>query len=264
MYKNTVAIFLLLFALNSCTQQQSKNDSERKTFNIPIVIQEQTKDTVELFKYDALSEVWFKFYGKYKFTDTLKLAENHKPYITYREDYIHEYWRPTEKDTLTTDGFQIFPDYKTTIYHKEDYLKRGNYYFPVYVVNETSRTKVFTAKDSYVFGVQEAIDTSEWHLWRPIESRGSDFCGNGYWGLKIHPREFIMFLVPKYDGKEKQRMRIRLQIGESIYISQSYEGTFNRKQFEIKKKSWMDNTLKEDKASMIKGLFYGGTPKGYD
>lgn len=266
MYKHTVAIFLLLFILGSCTQQQSKNDSERKTFTLPIVIQEQTKDTVELFKCDALNEVWFEFYGKHKFTDTLKLAEHRKRDTTYRKDFIHEYWRPTENDTLTTDGFQIFPDYKTTIHHKEDYLTRGNYYFPVYVVNETSRTKVFTAKDSYVFGVQEAIDTSEWHLgeWRPIESKGFDFCGNGNWGLKIHPGEFIIFLVPKYDGKEKQLMRIRLQIGESIYLSKSYEGTFNRKQFNIEKKSWMDNSLKVDKASTINGLFYGAKPKGYD
>lgn len=145
-------------------------------------------------------------------------------------------------------------------------MSNGYFYFPVYVVNETSRTKLFIGKDSYVFGIQEAIDTSKWVSgeWRPIESRGNDFCGNGYFGLKIHPGEFVMFLVPKYEGSEKQTMRVRLQIGESIYISHSYEGTFNLKQFDVKKESWIYDRLQVDKSSTIQWMFYGATPKGFD
>ncbi|HAD13931.1 MAG TPA: hypothetical protein DCF33_16015 [Saprospirales bacterium] len=253
-----------MLTLASCNQKNKKTDTDKRNFQIPVVVQVPTKDTIEFFKSDFLNDVWFEFYGKYKFTDSLHFGEHRERDTTYRKDYISEYSRLRKDDTLTTDGFQIFVDYKTTIYHREEYLTRGNYYFPVYVVNETSRTKVFIGKDSYVFGLQEAIDTSRWDEWRPIESKGFDFCGNGYFELKVHPGEFVMFLVPKYEGGEKQLMKVRLQVGESIYFSQSYEGTFNRKQFITKKDTWAYDRLKENKASAIQWIFYGATPKGYD
>lgn len=257
-------IILFLLTLGACKHQDKSVISVCNNFNLPVIVQAPTKDTIEFKKSDFLNECWFSFYCKHKFTDTLYIDKHLKEDTTYRSDFILNYSRPYNNDTLTTDGFQIFVDYKSTIYNKEVYLPKGEYYFPVYVVNETSRTKVFIGKDNYVFGLQEASDTKNYDLWRPIESRGFDFCGNGYYGLKIHPGEFVMFLVPKYAGKEKGLMRIRLLIGESIYLSQSFVGTFNRKQFNIKKDSWAYERLKEDKSLAIQRLFYGSIPKGYD
>ena len=257
-------ILILLLALGSCTQPHKAIEIGKRNFKTPIVVQTPVKDTLNLFKTDFLNVVWLEFYGKHKFTDSLQFVEHRERDTTYRNDLILEYSMPLKDDTLTTDGFQVFVDYRTTIYKREKYPSQGNCYFPAYVVNETSRTKVFIGKDGHVLGVQEAVDTSHLDAWRPIESRGFDFCGNGYFGLKVHPGEFVMFLVPKYEGDERQPMRIRLKIGESICFSHSYQGTFNSKQFNTKKDTWAYDRLKEDEASVIQWMFYGATPKGYD
>lgn len=259
-----IIIILFLLTLSACKHQDKRVATVYQDFKLPIIVQSQTKDIIEFTKADFLNHSLFRFYGKFKFTDTLYFEKDRKRDTTYRKDFIREYSRPQKNDTLTTDGLQIFVDYRTTMYNKDEYLRKGEYYFPVYVVNETSRTKIFIGKDSYVFGLQEATDTSQYDEWRPIECRGPDFCGNGYFGLKIHPGEFVMFLVPKYAGDEKSLMRIRLQIGESIYLSQSFIGTFNRKQFNTKKGTWAYDRLQEDKSSTIQWMFYGATPKGYD
>jgi len=184
---------------------------------------------------------------------------------TSEKDMLWEQSRPKFRDSLTTDGFQIFPDYNTSVHNKRDFYPNFFCYFPVYVVNETSSTKVFFAKDSHVFGIQEAIDASNLSdEWRPIEARGFDFCGNGSFGVKVHPGEFIMFLVPKYQGEEKNAMRIRLQIGESLYISRSYEGTFDTSQFNIPNSPLFRHYTVDRKAISSYSGFYGAIPRGYD
>ncbi len=263
MTKQLIAILCLL-PLITCKNQGKINIEVNRDFKIPIAIQEPTKDTIHLSKSDFLDGVSLRFYGKYKFADTLHLDKEIYVHEAYTDDLISEYSGPRGDDTLTTDGFQLFADYQTNLYIRDHDTEKCENYFPVYVANETSRTKVFIGKDSYVFGLQEAVDTSYYDTWRPIESKGFDFCGNGYFGLKVHPGEFVVFLVPKYEGDEKQPMRIRLKVGESIYLSQSYEGVFNRKQFNIKKDTWSHRMLKEDKVSAIQWLFYGAIPKGYE
>jgi hypothetical protein len=198
--------------------------------------------------------------GKHRFTDTVIIDGHRIKDGNYQGDMIGEnnIW---DSKNPASDGFQIFTDYKTTVYEKDDYFKKGYYYFPVYVANETSRTKFFIAKDNYAFGIQEAADTSNYDDWRPIEGRGFDFCGNGYFGLKVHPGEFIMLLVPKYKGTEKGLMRIRLKIGESIYLSNSFEGMFNRRQFETKKGTFLYDVVKRNDPTGMQRIFYGGIPK---
>jgi hypothetical protein len=182
-----------------------------------------------------------------------------------KTDILWEQSRPKFRDSLVTDGFQIFPEYSTSIHYKHDYYPNTFCYFPVYVVNETSSTKVFFAKDAHVFGIQEAIDASNLsNQWRPIEAQGPDICGNGSFGIKVHSGEFVMFLVPKYQGEEKNAMRIRLQIGESLYISRFYEGTFNTSQFNIAKSPVFHRYTIDRKAITSYWGFYGAIPKGYD
>ncbi len=264
MKRQFIAQLFFLLTLFACGQQSVEKIPGNGSFTLPFVVQASTKDIIELSKSDFLNHTWFQFHGKYKFRDTLHLDGRYKRDTSYMSDYLWEYSKPDKNDSLTTDGFQIFTDYNTTIYKKEEYSTRGKYYFPVYVVNETSNTKVFIGKDDYVFGLQEAVDTSDNDIWRPIECKAFDFCGNGYFGLKVHPGEFIMFLVPKYEGDEKSLMRIRLQIGESLYLSQSFTGTFNRKQLVTKKETSVYDGLESNKTSCIRWMFYGAVPKGYD
>ena len=80
------------------------------------------------------------------------------------------------EDTLDVTGFEIIVDYEKNIaFRRYDFEDTVGVYFPVYIVNSTSSDKVLLGKDSYVFGLQEALDEDRRQRWRPIESRGFDF-----------------------------------------------------------------------------------------
>lgn len=266
MSKPTIIIPLLLQLIMSCTFPDQPAVNVRKDFVLPVVVQGPAEDTIEYLKADFLGMGDFRFAGKSKFSDTLLLdKDGFLRDTTSVTDILQEYSGPAPKDSLATDGFQIFPDYNASIHYKDEYFGNTLCYFPVYVVNETSSTKIFLGKDSHVFAIQEAIDTTGGGKhWRPIEAKGYDFCGNGDFGIKVHPGEFVMFLVPKYQGNEKNAMRIRLKIGESLYISRFYDGTFSARQFNISNASWFYRYLGNEKNRISYESFYGAIPKGYD
>lgn len=253
-----IIIILIFSTLISCEQQNTKKQKDR-IFKLPVIISQPTKtDTIEYFKANFITHSWPKLAGKSKFCDTLKLAVRRDRDTTFAKDFIGEkgVWR---SDTSKSDGFELFTDYKSTISRIKNDEKKGNYFYPVYVVNQTPTMKVFIGKDSYVFAIQEALDSNQ--NWRPIEGRGFDFCGNGYWGLKIHPNEFLTFLMPKYEGSYKTKIRVRIKIGDIIYVSKPFEGTINEKQFYLDKKNdYHYGRLRENKASAIQYLFYGAEP----
>lgn len=201
---------------------------------MPVIKYNAGSDSIKPFAIDSIREVYPAFVGKFKFTSELNFGDElHKRDTSFLKDIIVEYYdlKFKERDSITTDGFQIFADYNTSIkFAGDDYWEQGVYY-PVYVVNETNRPKLFIAKDSHVFAVQETRDTAVFKSWRAIESRGFDFCGNGYFGLKVHPGEFIMFLAHKYAGPDTAQMRIRVEVGEHIYISRPFIGSLNFQQF---------------------------------
>ncbi len=253
--KNLITLLILLTFV-SCGKQNKKSPIET-AFNVPIILQPTTTDTISYFKEDHISYSWPIFAGKRKFCDTLKLVVRREIDTSFTMDFIDEgeIWN---SDTLKTDGFELFFDYKSTV-SRIDYDRKGKYFYPVYVVNQTPTTKMFIGKDRYVFAIQEALDTNR--RWRPIEGRGFDFCGNGYWGLKIHPKEFLTFLMPKYEGNYKTKIRVRVKIGEIVYVSKPFEGTIDEKQFYLDKKAgYHYRLLVENRVSTIQHYFYGAEP----
>lgn len=257
-----ILIFLLIFIIVSCKNNERKNEYIRPIFHLPFIIQTCEKDSIELRNIDSLNETKFIFFGKYCFADTLNISDKYERDSIIKKDLIREDSLFINYNNYSTEGFQIFADYPTTIKFRQINLTKSHFYYPVYAVNETPRTKTFVIKDGNVFGIQEAIDTSE-NLWRPIECKEYDFCGNGYLGIKVKPGEFVMFLVPKYEGHESCKLRLRLRIGENIYISKEFMGSFNYNQFLIKKETAIFRILELGKRSTIQTYFYGAIPKGY-
>lgn len=82
-----------------------------------------------------------------------------------------------------------------------------------------------------VFGVQEAINDTEKEDWKPIEVMGFDFCGNGRWGLVVHPKEFIVVLMRKYSGDYETEIRTKFKIGNTFFVSEPFQGEINESQF---------------------------------
>jgi hypothetical protein len=140
MKKYPITIFLAFQLIFSCTSPTQPAPDISKDFHLPIIIEKPALNNIEYQKVDSLTEVYFKFINKFKFADTVKLEFDNEAYIKHSDeippsDFLDERYEPKPKDSLTTDGFQIFPDYKTSIYYKQPYDQRPFCYFPVYVVN---------------------------------------------------------------------------------------------------------------------------------
>ncbi len=247
---------LIISVLLSCSPKPNGQEKKLDKFEIPTIIQTENIDSVTYFVNRSLSETRGEFISKYKFSESITISE--KQDTSLLQDFIWEYFRPYD-DSLATDGFQLKTDYKTTFAHRSCWGDFGHY-FPVFVVNETNETKLFLGKVGSMFAIQEALDSSR--QWRPIESNAFEFCGNAYWGLKVHPKEFVLFVMPKYSGDFETLLRVRLKIGDNIYVSQPYKGTINPNQFYLKRND--RKQIKNDPVRSIKYEFYGAIPKECD
>lgn len=256
--------FIILVLLGCSSKRQADNLTKDK-FRVPTIVQSKTIDTAIYFKEENVVEVWPIFIGQFKFADSIYYTgESERRNSVSEKQYLWEQ-RVFELDTLSSDGLQILADYETSIiYADKSFDSVAHYFYPVYIANETDEPKVFIGKDSYVFAIQEALDTSEYSRWYAIEGKGFDFCGNGYFRRRILPNEFIMFLFPKYSGSEKTLLRVRLKLGDNLIISKPFKGVINRNQFSIKKGSWFYKELKETKGTSATWMFYGAAIKDSD
>ena len=165
-----------------------------------------------------------------------------------------------EMQKLNSKELSVLPDYLQNVAVEKFNLK--NIYFPVYVVNQSTKPQLFAAKDNHVFAIQEAMDKEG--KWRPIEMRGFDFCGNGHWFTAMKPKEYMMFLVPKYSGNYKTQLRIRLRIGNEILFSEAFEGNIRESQFYLPENKKKEFESDPERWKYIRGNFYGTLPLEFD
>jgi hypothetical protein len=253
-----ILCILILLIIFSCKQKVDENN--KIIFTTPLIVQPKTNDTIEYIETKYISHVFPEFIGKYKIGENkIELPIHRIRDTSISLDFIDEP-KPNHIDTFSNDGFELYTDYKSTISRNKYDFRFGNFYFPVYAVNGTNNEKIFNGKDGYVFAIQEALDSLK--DWRPIEGRGFDFCGNGKWGLKVSPNEFVVFLMPKYKGNYYTKLRIRLKIGNNTYVSKPFDGKINYTQFYLdKKEDFHYRQLIEDKSNAILYYFYGAIPK---
>ncbi len=102
--------------------------------------------------------------------------------------------------------------------------------FRLLLVNRTKDEVAFNAEDSRLPIFREALD--EKGKWNPIEYIPDSFCGNSAHRVFLPADHFWEFLVPRYQGTFKTRMRFVFQKSEdqSLY-SDEFEGTINLSQF---------------------------------
>jgi hypothetical protein len=250
---------LLLFAY-TCNQPVLKHKGGTVDFTLPVTIQPEKIDSIIPWKTDYLQQVFPLFAGQYKIGDTVRFDRFHR---TGERSEHEARWeeRIFDLDTLSSDGLQLYPDYSTTVIAKQSHTDmEGFTYFPVYVVNQTATVKVFIAKDNYVFAIQEAAASANYYSWYPIEGKGFDVCGNGYFRRRLQPNEFITFLMPKYSGKDTVSCRIRLLVGENVFISKPYKALINKTQFKVSKDYFGAEGIKKGETWM----FYGGSAMAED
>jgi len=122
------------------------------------------------------------------------------------------------------------PDEETTFYKEFKGMK-------VIVANTTAEEKGFSASDSRLYIVQEALDTDG--KWKPVEYLPSSWCGNSYHTVFLGPNEYWEFAAAKFHGRQKTRLRFRLDgsgdEGKTPIYSNEFDGSINPKQFTVQK-----------------------------
>jgi len=248
-----------MICVSGCLSTPQCNDDP---FRPPILYQAKSSDSLSFYNVHSISNLGNIFIGKSTFCDSLEIPISSGLKNNPHKDLIYETYR-LQMDSLGRDGLEIVADYNATISRVNYNRGISNFYYPVYIVNQTPCSKLLIGKDSHLFAIQEAQDENG--SWFPIEIRKFDFCGNGYWGLAIHSREFATVLFPKYDGDFKTSIRVRIQNDELIYVSTSFEGSINEDQFLLsdeQRNFWQE--LFNDKYRASEQLFYGTMPKELD
>ena len=245
--------------LVACSKPAEKTVEVRAAFTIPRILQAiDSLPTDSLVHSDHLDRAMVEYWGKFQSTSSIDLETRHDTFP--REDHIDGGPWLRSRDSIGTDGLQLSLDYATTILLKDPHFNTGPKY-PVFLYNETTKSKVLWGKDGRLFAIQEAIDSSG--RWRPIEGRPNDFCGNGRWGEVIRPGQFVAFGMTKYSGDYQTRLRVRLLNDEAIYVSQPVPGSINYAQFRLKPDTYFFDAMKREPLGTIVVDFYGALPFEY-
>ena len=105
------------------------------------------------------------------------------------------------------------------------------------LVNTTNEQVAFSASDSLLYIVQEAL--SQNGEWKMIERMPSSNCGNSKHNVFLGANEYWVFAAAQYTGDFMTRLRFRLVQQKStteqppIY-SNEFEGSVNQKQFAVR------------------------------
>jgi hypothetical protein len=231
-------ILILIFPFLFCLTCAKLSEPIKQVFVLPVIVSEQEPDSLRKFEAQSIvPNSAILFGGVFPFTDTLN-------FITWKpEPVVLPFQRPKgyiPYDSLPGDGLEIFPDYSNDVYwDRSRPYDMVTLFYPVYVVNQSPNPKAFYGRDGYVITIQEAQDSSG--RWFPIESVMHWTCMT--WRIQLDPQHFLMLFLPKYKGKFKTQLRLRVKNGEQIYVSKAYEGWINPQQFKLHQNSYLDLKL---------------------
>ena len=252
-----VQILILFFFITGCPQKKN----QLPAFKLPdTILYRGENPDLTTFTGNCINDASAFFIDKFRFGDTVKINNDgavntllDTDVISGDSAYIHRL-----RDSISSDGLQIIPDYNKSIPINWSLIAKRGIYYPIYVVNETNSDKLFNARERYVVAIQEAKGRDE--KWRPFESRRFNFIGKKRWVLILHPHEYAMFIAAKYEGSYKTLLRVRMKIGDVIYISKAFEGTVNESQFRFDTTSYQYREYKNDKSISITRRFLGAIP----
>ncbi len=104
--------------------------------------------------------------------------------------------------------------------------------YKFYIVNKSDTIIKLDASDSRLYVIAEVFYKNEW---KPIEYLPSSWCGNSYHEVYLKQNEYWEFIVPKFSGKIKTKLRYRLMMGSEKYIySNEILASINKSQLKLK------------------------------
>jgi hypothetical protein len=122
------------------------------------------------------------------------------------------------------------PDEETVFAEKSRGMK-------LLLVNTTNEQVTFSASDSLLYIVQEALDQNG--KWKTIELMPFSSCGNSNHNVFLGANEYWEFAAARYTGNVKTRLRFRLikqksKSEQSPIYSNDFEGSVNQKQLDVR------------------------------
>lgn len=116
------------------------------------------------------------------------------------------------------------------------------YGITAFIANTSTKKKYFSAEDSRLNMVVQALN--EKGKWQDIEYLPHSSCGNSYHVLTLEPAHYWKFIIPRYAGDFKTKLRIKLacinnktlakgrrERKEVVIYSNEYSGSVNPGQF---------------------------------
>ncbi|PWJ38659.1 hypothetical protein [Sediminitomix flava] len=142
------------------------------------------------------------------------------------------------KDTLSIDiekywGYQM-PKLKYTIFNKADSDSSLVQALPVYIFNlDTTKQIYLETQDGRVLMICEAKDDKG--KWKPIEYWQYSWCGNSYYDSELKRNECAVIKVLNFGGSFETELRYKLKNYDSVYYSNSFQGSIDINQFTLPK-----------------------------
>ena len=237
-------------------------------FHVPRVIHDAIPKGYQFVYHNSLKPGSSIFLGKYKWRENLMIPGDVWQYEHNPEDLVYDFIWKGKADHFRTDGFQLIPDYNSTIFYSSEPIgtREGDQYwtyYPMYLVNETAETKYFIFKRNAVYAIQEAMDLDNVHTdaWWPIEYNKLTESKQGLCALKVYPGEFVLFIVPRYMGPVLTKLRVRLQNGDNIIVSNSFDGHFYPTQYLSDPEAPVHGIIERNDIMAIRSMFLGTMPK---
>jgi len=97
------------------------------------------------------------------------------------------------------------------------------------IYNNTSNSIRIPIEDNQLILVQEAKDQKG--NWKPVEYFMHSTCGNSYSSLQVPNQKSCQFMIIKYCGEFKTKMRVRICLNNDTYFSNEFDGYVNSQQF---------------------------------
>jgi hypothetical protein len=120
--------------------------------------------------------------------------------------------------------------------------------FKLFISNATRDTINFNAQDSRLYLKLQAQNTKG--NWTDIEYLPSSWCGNSYHIIKLEPKAYWSFVLPKYQGEFQTNIRAELKFidknnpkKERIIYSSTFSGSINPGQFWNKRTYYPDGLM---------------------
>jgi hypothetical protein len=111
---------------------------------------------------------------------------------------------------------------------KQTYLVQA---LNAFVVNLSENITHLDHQDARLIMIQEAKD--ELGIWRPIEFWRHHRSGTSYGTVELHPNQYVITKILRYDGEFETDIRLKLKNGRDIIYSEPFRGTININQFEL-------------------------------